>query len=91
MPETEDLLATRTVVMCFPDGGSQYWLTDKVFTAGETIERDGRRWVVSHVAGSRETGREPRVTLREVKREALPSADPEALDQVAWNLPNPAA
>jgi hypothetical protein len=89
--EMSDVLATRTVVIHFlPDGETQYWLTDKAFSVGETIEREGLAWTVSNVAESRETGRKPRVTLTRAK-EQLPPIDLEALDRVAWNLPFTAA
>jgi hypothetical protein len=85
MPKT-GLLATRTVALRFPEGETQYWLTDKVFSVGETIQRDGRIYVVREVASTRETGREPRITLEDLTAESAPS-DVEERNRQAWNLP----
>jgi hypothetical protein len=84
--EADDLLATRTVAARFPAHGTQYWLTTRVFSVGDTIERNGRTYVVSDVASARETGSELRITLEEVTAEGV-SVDVEALDRLAWNLP----
>ena len=86
MRDTEDLLATRTLALRFPEGDTQYWLTDRVFAVGETIERYGRTFVVSDVASTRETGREPRITLEEVPSDPT-RADASERDRQAWNLP----
>jgi hypothetical protein len=64
MRDFDDLVAIRTVVIQFP-GRREYWLTEKEFTVGETIERNGRAWNVSEVLGSGETGGNPRIRLTE--------------------------
>jgi hypothetical protein len=49
MSEQRDPVSTRTVVVTFPDGERQYWLTDQVFSSGDTVKRNGRAWVVTDV------------------------------------------
>jgi hypothetical protein len=76
-------LATRTVAVYFPDGETEYWLTDRALSVGDTIERNGRRFSVSVAAGSREAGEERRVTLQE--------SPPAAVEREASSGPTPAA
>jgi hypothetical protein len=67
MREVTDLLATRTVVVDFAHGKSEYWLTDREFSVGQTLERDGRVWIVSDVAGSAQTGEKLRISVTEAE------------------------
>jgi hypothetical protein len=60
-----DQLSTRTVVICFPDGETQYWLTDQVFSPGDTLRRNGRAWFVSDVLDSLQTGSYAKIRLRD--------------------------
>ena len=62
MRDVNDLVATRTVIVQFP-GKREYWLTDSAFSVGQTIQRDGRVWMVASVAGSAETGGKPRIRM----------------------------
>jgi hypothetical protein len=32
-----------------PDGGMEFWFTDRVFEIGDTFEREGKTWVVTRV------------------------------------------
>jgi hypothetical protein len=50
-----DLLATRTVVVRFPGGSTEYWLTDQVFAAGDKLSRSDGEWVVADVLGADRT------------------------------------
>jgi hypothetical protein len=45
-----ELLAKRTVAIRFPDGDTQYWLTDRRFDSGERFEAKGRDWLIVDVA-----------------------------------------
>lgn len=60
----KDLLATRTVVIRFPGGESQYWLTDQSFRPGETLFFLNREWLISEVLGPAKTASYTRVTVR---------------------------
>jgi hypothetical protein len=42
-------LSTRTVAVRFPDGDTEYWLTDQLFSVGQTITSRGREWAVVDV------------------------------------------
>jgi hypothetical protein len=63
-------LSTRTVVISFPDGQSQYWLTDIVFTVGDTIKRDARSWIVADVLTPARSGGYLKVRLHELEEAA---------------------
>lgn len=39
----------RTVTVRFPNGETQYWLTDRDFSEGETVVASGSRWTVTEV------------------------------------------
>jgi hypothetical protein len=65
MLNPDPLSTTRTVIIEFP-GKREYWLTEKEFAVGETIERHGCVWLVSNVAEIAETGGNPRIRLTQV-------------------------
>jgi hypothetical protein len=62
-----DALSIRTVVISFPDGQSQYWLTDQVFTVGDTIKRDTRAWIVADVLTPVRSGGYLKIRLHELE------------------------
>jgi hypothetical protein len=39
----------RTLTIFFPDGTSEYWLTELVFQPGDKLQRNGGSWVVASV------------------------------------------
>ena len=41
-----DLLSIRTVAIRLPGGDTEYWLTDQVFSTGDSVRCQGRDWVV---------------------------------------------
>jgi hypothetical protein len=46
----EDHVSVRTVIVRYPDGDKQYWLTAEAFSVGDEICRaDGRTLVVEQV------------------------------------------
>ena len=63
-----EALSTRTVVISFPDGESQYWLTDQVFAVGDTVQRDFRKWIVADVLTPARSGGYLKIRLRELDR-----------------------
>lgn len=44
--QAQALLAARTVVVRLQNGESEYWLTDRVFSQGDTYTRNGDVWEV---------------------------------------------
>ncbi len=53
-----------TVIVRFPDGTTQYRLTDRAFSEGDVIGQNGHSWIVSEVVDARQSGASPTVTLR---------------------------
>jgi hypothetical protein len=60
----QERLALRTIVVRYPDGDTQYWLTEEIFSPGDELRRNGHTWVVDDVLGPRRSGGYPTVTLR---------------------------
>lgn len=60
-----DLLSTRTVVIRFPGGNTEYWLTGQVFAAGDTLRRSDGEWIVADVLGADRTDGYEAVILRD--------------------------
>ena len=46
-----------------PNGRTEYWFTDRVFTVGDRLERDGVVWIVRST-GSVRDGKHLSVTVR---------------------------
>jgi len=64
MSRVRDLLSTRTVVVRFPGGNTEYWLTDQVFAAGDPLHRSDGEWIVADVLGADRTDGYEAVILR---------------------------
>jgi hypothetical protein len=62
---TKELSSVRTIIVCYPDGKKQFWLTEETFAQGEELRRNGQSWVVHSVSQPEETGGSPMVMLRE--------------------------
>ncbi len=62
--DVQERLSLRTIVVRYPDGDRQYWLTEETFTAGDELRRNGHTWVVEDVLGPRRSGGYTTVTLR---------------------------
>ena len=60
----EDALSTRTVVIRFPGGATEYWLTDQVFAVGDTLRRSDGEWIVADVLGVDRTEGHEAIVLR---------------------------
>jgi hypothetical protein len=39
----------RQLAIFFPDGRTEYWLTARVFSVGDRIDRYGTAWVVTSI------------------------------------------
>jgi hypothetical protein len=50
-----DPLSTRTVVIRFPGGNTEYWLTDQPFAPGDRLDRSDGDWLVAEVLGTDRT------------------------------------
>jgi hypothetical protein len=59
------LLATRTVVVRFPGGNTEYWLTDQVFAIGDPLRRSDGEWIVADVLGADRTDGYEAIILRD--------------------------
>ena len=57
-------IATRTVVVRFPGGATEYWLTDQVFVVGDSFRRSDGEWVVADVLGADRTDGHEAIVLR---------------------------
>jgi hypothetical protein len=79
----EEGAVPRTLTILFPDGRTEYWLTTRVFKAGDKLQRDGKSWIVTGIGGheSDVDDRHTTVTLRpdegEVSRPSRASVDTE--------------
>ena len=61
-------LHKRTVVVRFPDGQDEYWLTDQAFEVGQLVSRNGdTTLIVSDILDPDRTGTHLTVTLRVVR------------------------
>jgi hypothetical protein len=67
--QVRDLLSTRTVAIRFPDGDTEYWLTDQLFSVGQTIASKGRDWAVVDVLDP-ERGGHHAIAVREPEIES---------------------
>jgi hypothetical protein len=54
----------RTLSLLFPNGETQFWLTEKTFGVGDRITRDGQTWVVTSLGNFNRDGKALAVTLR---------------------------
>ena len=61
---TNDRLSVRTVVVRYPNGDREYWLTEEAFSVGSEIRgRDGRTLVIEQVLEPSQSGTYTTVTL----------------------------
>lgn len=60
----KELLAVRTVAIRLPNGETEYWLTDRIFSAGQAVRCRDQEWVVGGVFDAFERSGHPTVTLR---------------------------
>ena len=54
----------RTLTILFPDGHREYWFTDRVFEAGDLLERDAGSWFVVSVNEPNDAGKHTTVVVR---------------------------
>ena len=64
----------RTLSLLFPNGETQFWLTEQMFEVGDRITRDGQTWVVTSLGNFNRDGKALAVTLR-VDGDAQPPSE----------------
>jgi hypothetical protein len=53
----------RTLSLLFPNGDTQFWLTEQMFDVGDKITRDGQTWVITSLGNFNRDGKALAVTL----------------------------
>jgi hypothetical protein len=84
MSEQTEETGIRTVLVRFPGGETQYWLTDRQFTAGTNVSDGGDEWIVTEVVPL------PDGSIKIALRDAELPAGSHEYDRNPWNLPEPA-
>ena len=54
----------RTLSLLFPNGGTEFWLTEQLFDVGDKITRNGETWVITSLGNFNRDGKALAVTLR---------------------------
>jgi hypothetical protein len=54
----------RTLSLLFPNGETQFWLTEQLFDVGDEITRDGQTWIVASLGNFNRDGKALAVTVR---------------------------
>ena len=54
----------RTLSLLFPNGETQFWLTQQLFDVGDEITRDGQTWIVASLGNFNRDGKALAVTVR---------------------------
>jgi hypothetical protein len=81
--QTKDTIA-RTALVRFPNGDTQYWLTDREFAVGATVSQNDGHWIVSEITPERDGS--ICVILRQP--ETVPDPD-EQTDREGWPVAAP--
>lgn len=53
----------RTLSLLFPNGETQFWLTEQLFDVGDKISRDGQTWIVTSLGNFNRDGKALAVTV----------------------------
>jgi hypothetical protein len=54
----------RMLSLLFPNGETQFWLTERIFVVGDKITRNGQTWIVTSLGNFNRDGKALAVTLR---------------------------
>ena len=54
----------RTLSLLFPEGKTEFWLTEQAFAVGDTLIRNARVWVVTSLGNFNREGKAMAITLR---------------------------
>ena len=49
----------RTLSLLFPNGETQFWLTEQMFEVGDRITRDGQTWVITSLGNFNGDSQQP--------------------------------
>jgi hypothetical protein len=61
----------RTLSLLFPDGDTEFWLTEQLFDVGDKITRGDKTWIVTSLGNFNRDGKALAVTVR--PDESLPT------------------
>jgi hypothetical protein len=61
----------RTLSLLFPNGETQFWLTEQLFDVGDKITHGSQTWIVTSLGNFNRDGKALAVTLR-LDGESLP-------------------
>ena len=61
-------MASESITIRFPSGAWEYVMTQRVPDVGDTLERNGKRWMVARVTEPRDGHRVVTMTLGPVKK-----------------------
>ena len=61
-------MASESITIRFPSGAWEYVMTQRLPEVGDTLERDGKTWMVARVTESRDGHRVVTMTLGPVKK-----------------------
>jgi hypothetical protein len=54
----------RTLSLLFPNGETEFWLTEQRFDVGDKISRNGETWIVTSLGNFNRDGKALAVTVR---------------------------
>jgi hypothetical protein len=57
-------MSPRILSLLFPDGDTQFWHTNELFTVGDKITRDGQTWIITSLGNFNRDGKALAVTVR---------------------------
>jgi hypothetical protein len=62
----------RTLSLLYPDGETEFWLTEQLFDVGDKFSRNGQTWVITGLGNFNRDGKALAVTVR-LDGESLPT------------------
>jgi hypothetical protein len=54
----------RTLSLLFPNGDTEFWLTEQLFEVGDKISRNGDTWIVTGLGNFNRDGKALALTVR---------------------------
>ena len=54
----------RTLSLRFPEGDTEFWLTEQAFAVGDTLIHNARVWMVTGLGDFNKAGKEMTIMLR---------------------------
>lgn len=56
-------MSPRTLAILFPDGETQFWLTERLFLEGDKLDHAGHTWIVTSVGNHDRDGNPLAITV----------------------------